>query len=53
MTKPLTPREMETPMEWYEIAGLALMGLFFIVALITDGFDFTLYREQKNNTKER
>jgi len=40
-------------MEWYEIVGLIVLILFFIVAGLTDGFDFTLYREQKNNTKER
>jgi hypothetical protein len=44
---------MELPMEWYEIAGLVLVCLFFAVALITDGFDFSLYREQKNNTNEK
>ena len=44
---------MKTPMEWYEVAGLLLLILFFLVALITDGFDFTLYKEQKNNTKHQ
>ena len=40
-------------MEWYEIAGLVFVCLFFSVALITDGFDFSLYREQKNNTNKK
>ncbi len=44
---------MKTAMEWYEIVGLVFVCLFFAVALITDGFDFSLYREQKNNTHEK
>ena len=32
----------------------SLMVLIIVlVAVLTDGFDFTLYREQKNKTKER
>ena len=27
-------------MEWYEIVGLIAIGLFFVVAIITDGFDW-------------
>jgi len=27
--------------------------IIVLVAVLTDGFDFTLYREQKNKTKER
>jgi hypothetical protein len=40
-------------MEWYEVMGVSFVSIFFIVALLTDGFDFTLYKEQKNNTKEK
>ena len=50
---PLNQTEMKTPMEWYEVAGLVLLSIFFLVAVLTDGFDFTLYREQKNKTKEK
>jgi len=32
----------------------SLMVLIIVlVAVLTDGFDFTLYREQKNKTKEK
>lgn len=27
-------------MEWYKIVGLVAIGLFIIVAVITDGFDW-------------
>lgn len=42
---------MKTPMEWYEVAGLVLVSLFLLVAVLTDWFDFTLYKEQKNKTR--
>lgn len=28
-------------MEWYKVVGLIVIGLFTIVAIITDGFDWT------------
>jgi preprotein translocase subunit YajC len=30
-----------------------MVFIIMLVAALTDGFDFTLYREQKNKTKER
>ena len=38
------------------IIKLSLLLVLFIatlIAVLTDGFDFTLYKEQKNKTKER
>ncbi len=27
-------------MEWYKITSLVVIGLFFIIAIVTDGFDW-------------
>jgi len=37
------------------IRMLPVLVIFILtaVAVLTDGFDFTLYKEQKNKTKER
>lgn len=32
---------------------LLILFIVTLVAVLTDGFDFTLYKEQKNNTKEK
>ena len=36
-----------------ELSPLLILFIATLVAVLTDGFDFTLYKEQKNKTKER
>ena len=36
-----------------ELSPLLVLFIVTLVAVLTDGFDFTLYKEQKNNTKEK
>jgi len=34
-----------------KLSPLLVLFIVTLVAVLTDGFDFTLYREQKNKTK--
>jgi hypothetical protein len=36
-----------------KLSPLLVLFIVTLVAVLTDGFDFTLYKEQKNKTKER
>jgi hypothetical protein len=36
-----------------KLSALLVLFIVTLVAVFTDGFDFTLYKEQKNNTKEK
>jgi len=36
-----------------KLSPLLVFLFVTLVAVFTDGFDFTLYKEQKNNTKEK
>lgn len=36
-----------------KLSPLLVLFIVTLVAVLTDGFDFTLYKEQKNNTKEK
>ena len=35
-----------------KLSPLLVLFIVTLVVVLTDGFDFTLYKEQKNNTKE-
>ena len=35
------------------LSPLLVLFIVTLVAVLTDGFDFTLYKEQKNNTKDK
>ncbi len=36
-----------------KLSPLLVLFIVTLVVVLTDGFDFTLYKEQKNNTKEK
>ena len=36
-----------------ELSPLLVLFIVTLVAVLTDGFDFTFYKEQKNNTKKK
>jgi len=36
-----------------KLSPLLVLFILTLVAVLTDGFDFTLYKELKNNTKEK